>query len=384
MTQDEYMHLYERYLSGECSPEEIKRLEQFNDQFTLEDLPWNEEEMGDKELTEQAIMMALNSSIRTSIQPEKKPLPWRSLAAAVALLLLAVGGFMWFRSAQEQPRLTQAPQEQLNEPITPGGDVAILTLADGTQLALTDQENGRQWQQGEAGVLEAAGQLIYKKDGAKGVSEHYNTVATPRGGQYQVVLSDGTKVWLNAASSLKFPVAFAGKDRVVELTGEAYFEVAKDKERPFRVQAKGMDIKVLGTHFNVMAYEDEHSVQATLLEGAVEVSSSGSRMLLQPGQQASLLKTAHVLVKKEVDVSDVVAWKQGLFSFNGASLPMILNQVSRWYNVDVHYQDPIANRHYTGLISRQSKIEDVLQILELTGDVTFEIKNREIHVRKKD
>ncbi|MEP7259435.1 MAG: FecR domain-containing protein, partial [Flavitalea sp.] len=194
----------------------------------------------------------------------------------------------------------------------------------------------------------------------------YNTIATPRGSQFQVILPDGTKAWLNAASSLRFPTAFTGNERIVELDGESYFEVAHNASMPFRVKLKGgIDIKVLGTHFNVHAYSDEQ-VKATLLEGSISLQSEQGSAILKAGQEASVKKSGELTIVKDADIDQAVAWKNGLFDFNKADIGAVMRQIERWYDVEITYQGEIPKKEFVGKFSRDSNISEVLQILELS------------------
>jgi ferric-dicitrate binding protein FerR (iron transport regulator) len=194
------------------------------------------------------------------------------------------------------------------------------------------------------------------------------------------VLADGTKVWLNAASSLRFPAAFAGKERIVELNGEGYFEVAKNASMPFHVRVHDMDVQVLGTHFNINAYTDETAMRTTLLEGSVQVSQGEQTQLLTPGQQAAASQNGQIQLADGVDVEEVMAWKNGMFQFQGADLETILRQAARWYDIDVEYKQRISDR-FSGQISKNVNLSQLLKILELTGKVHFEIEGRKIIVK---
>jgi ferric-dicitrate binding protein FerR (iron transport regulator) len=207
-----------------------------------------------------------------------------------------------------------------------------------------------------------------------------NTIQTPRGGQYQVILPDGTKVWLNAASSLTYPTAFTGGDRAVQLRGEAYFEVAGNKEKPFKVMVGNMQVNVLGTHFNVMAYEDENAIQTTLLEGAVQVTNGGVSHLLKPGQEGRLDRSSDAFRLLDVDADEAVAWKNGVFQFGGISIETVMRQIVRWYDVDVEYQGR-TNEHFRGTISRSANASEVFKMLELTGAVHFTIDGKKVIVK---
>jgi ferric-dicitrate binding protein FerR (iron transport regulator) len=230
------------------------------------------------------------------------------------------------------------------------------------------------------------GLLVYVINGRQ-VSENdeafYNKITTPRGGQYQVTFSDGTKVWLNAASSIRFPVVFTGKYRKVEITGEAYFEVAKNKAMPFKVKANNSEIEVLGTHFNVSAYNDEAEIKATLLEGKVKVSALDSDnklpAVLEPGEQAAINKEGKIDIKNNADTEEVMAWMNGYFQFKSADLKTILRQIARWYDVDIEYKGN-ANMLFTGQLTRNENVSKVLSKLALTGEVHFKIEGKRIIV----
>lgn len=259
-----------------------------------------------------------------------------------------------------------------------GSEKAILTLADGSKVPLT-HEKKETISQGNTRTLEINGKLIYDVDnnGAHPGKTAFNTVTTPRGGFYQIELPDGSLVWLNAASSLRFPTAFSGKERKVEITGEAYFEVAKNKAMPFIVSVSNAEVRVLGTHFNVMAYQDEAAVKTTLLEGAVQFTTASSTSLLKPGEQAELNKDGQVKVSADIDTDDIIAWKNGTIHFEGADIATIMRQLSRSYDVDIVYGKKINDRFYADIPSK-SNLSVVLKALELTGKVNFDIQGRKI------
>jgi ferric-dicitrate binding protein FerR (iron transport regulator) len=208
----------------------------------------------------------------------------------------------------------------------------------------------------------------------------YNTLSTPRGGQYQLVLPDGSKVWLNASSSIHFPTAFAGHERNVELTGEAYFEIAKNKQKPFHVNVNGMQVEVLGTHFNVNAYGDEGAIKTSLLEGSVKIKKGNISGLLKPGQQGVLKKNSTDLEIKNADMNEAIAWKNGLFEFDGADIKSIMREIGRWYDVDVVYAGKVPDRRFEGKISRDAQLSDVLKILALSN-VKFSVEGKKIIVQ---
>lgn len=309
---------------------------------------------------------------------------WAKFAtAAVALLFLSFGIYTFLH--QDKPTATKQIVKAKSRPLhdaLPGGNKAVLTLANGQTIILDNAENGTLAKQGTTTVKKTSeGMLVYNAaNAAKSNSAvSINTIATPRGGQYQVVLPDGTQVWLNSASSLRFPTRFTGKSRPVEITGEAYFEVAKNAKMPFIVKTERAEIEVLGTHFNVMAYHDEQVMKTTLLEGAVNIKNGKTVNRLAPGQQAQIGASGTTKVVSDVDVDDEIAWKNGIFQFRDASVDLILRQASRWYDVDVIYKGNVPNREFTGRISRNVKASKLLEMLIYTG-IDMKIEGKKIIV----
>lgn len=308
--------------------------------------------------------------------------PIYRLAAAVALLTFVFGATWFYLQNGDKEKLRTA-QSESESVIVPGGNKAVLTLATGQQLLLTDLADGQLAQ--EAGVIvtkASDGQLVYKVvDEApdKHKTPSFNTIVTPKGGQYQVSLPDGTKIWLNASSSLRYPTTFEGKERLVELTGEAYFEVATNKSQPFKVISAGQVVEVLGTQFNINAYSDEHLIKTTLLEGSVQVYLGEKSSLLKPGQQA---QAGRSLSRKYVDVQEAVAWKNGKTQFINADIKTVMRMISRWYDVEIDYEGEISSETFSGSVSRSKSVTEVLDLLELTGDIHFKIKGRRIVVMK--
>jgi len=298
-------------------------------------------------------------------------------AAASVILFLCLGTYYYFG------RPKKMGQNQLAKNIIkPGGNKAILTLASGEKISLTDAANGNIASQ--AGVVikkTANGQLIYdiSHSNHSGSEVGYNTIEAPAGGQWQVVLPDGSHVWLNALSSLKYPTTFNGNERSVELSGEAYFEVTHNKLQPFRVKSKNQVVEVLGTHFDIMAYSDEKEIKTTLLEGAVKISDHQRSQLLKPGQQARVSQSAISLIN-EVDLEEVIAWKEGYFKFH-ESLESIMNKVARWYDVEVVYQPGVnRSRAYGAEVPRAKDITTLLNIIASTETVHFKIEGRRVIV----
>ncbi|MBO9152275.1 FecR family protein [Chitinophaga sp. GCM10012297] len=313
-------------------------------------------------------------SLRQRLNGHRVPsrLLWWWAAAASVLLLVSVGAYFLANRQQPQPPVAQKTD------VLPGGNKAVLTLADGSTITL-DSTGNQVIQQGATAVKQQGGQLLYDA-GEDEFTISYNTLTTPRGGQFRIQLPDGTLVWLNAASAITYPTAFTGKERKVEVTGEAYFEVTKDPQKPFLVDVAGQsEIEVLGTHFNVNAYHDESSIKTVLLEGAISVKKGTEKTMLRPGQQAQTGNEAAIRVTEVADVETVVAWKNGRFSFNGADLEQVMRQLSRWYDVEIRYTGPVKKRLFVGNISRSYKLQEVLAILE-ASDVHFRIEDREIVV----
>jgi ferric-dicitrate binding protein FerR (iron transport regulator) len=254
-------------------------------------------------------------------------------------------------------------------------------LEDGRAIGLDTVGDGAFTRQGNVKVVKLdSGKIAYTNLPDKAAKVVYNTLATPKGGQYGLVLPDGTRVWLNAASSLRFPTAFTGRERRVELKGEGYFEVAGDKSRPFTVQVRdGMEVEVLGTHFNIMSYEDEPAVRTSLLEGMVRVTEGGTGRLVRPGQQAEWSPGGEVIVH-DADVGDAVAWKNGFFQFHIASIEEVLRQLSRWYDIEIQFEGKKPEGHFEGEISRSNSLADVLRMLAVNG-LRFRLKGRTLIVQ---
>jgi ferric-dicitrate binding protein FerR (iron transport regulator) len=262
--------------------------------------------------------------------------------------------------------------------IAPGGNKAMLTLADGSRIVLDEARNDTLGQQGNTSIIKTQnGQVQYHAAGNT-ATVTYNTLSTPRGGQYQLTLPDGTRVWLNAASSLHFPTAFTGNHRTVELTGEGYFEVAALPGKPFLVKANGADITVLGTHFNIMAYANEQAMAVTLLEGAVNVGRNGTVKKLLPGQQARITGNNSIMVSG-TDVQEAVAWKNGYFIFDRADITTVMRQLERWYDIEVVYEGAPPEMRFGGGMQRSLPLSGILRLLEKNG-VLFKIEGRKITV----
>lgn len=386
--------LIEKYRTGTACPEEKQQLNEWYHSFND-----TETELTDTEnFTEQELADRIKSRLLETIRQEQEHRQgvkkirrkWLIPAAAVILVLLSAGAYFILSSKTTQKEVAKLkpPAVQSVADIAPGGNKAILVLADGSTVILDSATNGIISEQGNIKVEKLDNGLLAYAINGRLVTENdeafYNTISTPRGGQYQVTLSDGTKVWLNAASSIRFPVLFSGRERKVEITGEAYFEVAKNIAMPFKVKANSSEIEVLGTHFNVNAYDDEATIKTTLLEGIVKVSvpaSAGKQTarFLQPGQQSAISKEGKINVNDRVDTDEAIAWVNGRFQFKSADLKTILRQISRWYDVDVVYKGNV-NVHFTGPIPRSEYVSKVFEKLALTGEVQFKIDGKRIIV----
>jgi len=308
---------------------------------------------------------------------------WLRYAAAV---LLFSSGFMCYYANTHRavkPNVLTQQQKPLKNDAAPGGNKAILTLANGSKINLSDVKNGVLTSQGQTVLKkDKDGRIIYEAPGGKAVdsSAIFNTITIPKGGQFQVVLSDGTKVWLNSASSITFPAVFSKTERKVTITGEVYFEVAKNKTKPFRVVAGDQTVEVLGTHFDINAYTDEESLKTTLVEGSVKITAGTQSVVLKPEQQASILPGKAGKIKVSVvDTDNVLAWTTGNFQFEKAEIASIMREAGRWYDVDIKYEGEIPKRRFTGSISRSVNLSELLKMLKYTG-INFKVAGKTIVV----
>jgi ferric-dicitrate binding protein FerR (iron transport regulator) len=308
--------------------------------------------------------------------------------AAAAIIILVLGSSVYYIfNKNTTPQIVQNKpvHKQLKNDVAPGYKGAVLTLANGQQIILDSAGNGMLTAQGSTNIVKQDGKIVYDGQNVSKSEVLYNTMTTPRGRQYSLVLADGTKVWLNAASSITFPTAFIGNERRVKITGEAYFEVAPltpeggSRKVPFKVAAGQMEVKVLGTHFNIKAYDDESYIKTTLLEGSVRVTKENSDALLKPGQEAILDDQGDIKVAK-ANIEEAVAWKDGFFQFNNESVRSIMRQLSRWYNVEVVYQGDVADKKFSGVMSQNTNLSQVLKMLQLTKEIHFKMEGSKVIV----
>jgi ferric-dicitrate binding protein FerR (iron transport regulator) len=320
------------------------------------------------------------SIVQQRVFPVRKILRWTAAAAIVTLLVMVGKRELFISSAGKRTPCTTCTADHQTKDIVPGGNQAILTLADGSQITLDSASKGAPIKQGAAYVLKTGnGQLSYQAAESTPATVVYNKITTPKGGQFQIVLPDGSKVYMNAASSIRFPTAFTGRERRIEMSGEAYFEIAPHADQPFIVAVNKMEVAVLGTSFNIMAYEDEKAIQTTLLEGAVNVLYEGHKKLLQPGQQVSLGADGSLQLVATPDVESAIAWKNGHFQFDKADLQSVMRQLSRWYDVEVVYEGKTPDFSFVGQLDRKADLSHILRILEYS-QVHFKVNERTIIV----
>ena len=378
-----YKELTNLYVSNKCSPEEMKEL------FT-----WLNETHANKILLDK-IQQEFAEAMQTSNEHHStQSLPvidsnvislskrnWMKYAAAACLLIAFTFAYIYFNKNIEEPK--QTAQTNKTEGIAPGGNQATLTLSNGKVIALDSSLSGNISLTHASMANKEQGKIDFSKItlDAKENTILSTTITTPAGGQFNIVLPDGSHVWLNAASSITFPLQFSGKNRKVEMSGELYFEIEKNTAMPFVVSLPNKnEIEVTGTQFNVMAYANEEKLKTTLLEGAIAMHSGDKLISLQPGQQIITDVNGVQKVINNVNTQQVIAWKNGLFDFDNVTLPEIMRQIERWYQTDVIFKDANKPGHYIGSIKRKSSIEEVIRMLELAGDVKFKISGKTIIV----
>lgn len=311
-------------------------------------------------------------------------LTWYRYAAA-AVVLMAIASVWVFNHSTKKNKATPGNHTTIavQKDIAPGETKAVLTLADGSKVYLDSTGNLKVAEQAGITISNQNGHLVYKQNGTASNTIQYNTLATAKGETFIAQLADGTLAWLNAGSSIRYPVMFTGSERVVEITGEVYFEVAHDAKKPFHVKANGTDIQVLGTHFNVNSYNDEATVATTLIEGSVKISIADKIKILKPGQQAQVdngSSDKDIRVIFDVNTDEVIAWKNGIFQFNNADLKTVMHQLERWYDVEVVYQGSVSNDLvFIGEMPRSMNLSKVLDVLQ-SQEVHFKIEGRKLIV----
>lgn len=386
---EDFKELMEQFVSGEISPEgKVMLLSMLDnpdysdeldsilrENYDSVEIPSVSSEATEKFIKELRKKINVTPRVKDSSSPVLNILNWKKFAVAASVLLVIGLGILFLLQKYNEPSIIVTSKETDDK--EPGKMGAILTLSNGSKIVLDSVGNGVLANQNNTAVLKKNGGVVYTS-GADAQAV-YNTMTTPRARQYNLELSDGTKVWLNASSSITFPTSFTASERKVTITGEVYFEVAKDKTRPFRVSVNGMQVNVLGTHFNVNAYEDEATVNTTLLEGSVLITEKSKKILLKPGQQAEKQNSGVIVVNDDVNLDEVMGWKNGVFYFENASLQMVLRQLSRWYDVDVMFDRGVPSRTFEGEIQRNLQLSQVLKILE-KNKVHFEIDGKILRV----
>lgn len=381
MDIEQIKEILRKYRAGTCTETEKELIEDWYERLKeTGQLQWSEDEKRwIRQIMKSHIMNEISGKTkreRATVLQLSRKFWWA--AASVVLLIGVYSFFKFFRIEKAPVKITKAITNDVKAPQT---NRAMITLANGQKVFLDSVGSGSLAVQGNIKLVKlSTGEIVYQDASGEITKElKYNVLTNPRGSRVvNMVLSDGSRVWLNAGSSITYPVAFVGKDRKVEITGEAYFEVAHDVSKPFIVNYADMEVKVLGTHFNVNTFRDDGSdIKVTLLEGSVKVEDGKASSLLKPGEQAKVRGT--IKVEKEVNLDEVMAWKNGYFQFDHASLQAVLSQLSRWYDVDVVYQGRNEPREFVGAIQRDLDLSDVLKILE-KNKVRFKIVGKELVV----
>lgn len=377
MQKPDIQHLLEKYRTGTISPEELALLEAWYLQWQPENLDISPEEL-------QSIKADVWQFVKPPAGRVVKARPWLRITAAASLLLLfAASAYYLLQQPAQQSKQKQVAAGPVYD-FKPGGNKALLTLANGQQIVLTDAKNGKLADQGSVTVNKTAnGQLVYGAGtGNASANIIYNTLATPRGGQYHITLSDGTQVWMNAASSITYPVTFANNERKVIVNGEVYFEVTPDENKPFKVSTGNQEVTVLGTRFNVNGYAEDAAVSTTLLSGSIKVRNltSGQSSLLAPGQQANIFKDQAPIHIKTVNAEDAISWKNGYFLFDNQDISSVMKIMSRWYDVDVEYSNYNRQDRFGGTFSRSANLSEILHNLEQVGSVHFKMQANKVIV----
>lgn len=386
MTGDRLTSLMSRQLTGELAPDELREL-----------VAWGKESKPNRDfldtLTDDGVIEKEMNAWK-KIDPANGYTRWLSymkkrrrskivrmtgLSAAASLLIaIAIDGLI--RTIHPVAHTTNGVGFAVNKTVMPGRNTATLTLANGQRLLLDSMASGELVVQGASSVVKSGnGSLAYHASGGSSAPVEYNILTTPRAGQFQLTLPDGSRVWLNNISSLRYPTSFSGKDRRVQLSGEAYFEIARDARKPFIVQVKDASIEVLGTSFNVMAYPDESGSQTTLLTGTVEVNSGAAEVKLHSDEQAQVTGTGDLKLVKDVAGADIVSWKDGFFYFGRASFAAVMRQLARWYDIDVVYEGKVPDMEFGGKIDRTLPLNDLLKFLD-KNQIHFRLEERKLIV----
>ena len=392
-------YLIDRYASNTCTREEFDRLLALVGNMEEEQLTeemsryWDKDPINDSispEWKERLLLLPHESArLQEAASPVvniRRTIIRKWIAAAAVMIALAAGYLLSQKSRDTPASLAVVPKtKEPAKAIVPARSRAVLTLADGSAISLDSASMGTIARQGGVRISKGAtGEILYHPDGNNPLSPGYNTISIPKGGRYYVVLSDGTKVWLNAASSLRFPAEFTRGKREVTLTGEAYFEVAKNVSHPFQVTAGKMTVEVLGTQFNLTAYGEEGRVSTTLVQGAIRIVNTAAgkashSVLLKPGEQVNLADNGPLMLDRSPDMEEVVAWKNGNFYFSNTPVPVILREISRWYDLEIVYEGSPPDKKLTGTFSRNVGLEQLTAMLQYIG-ININIKNKQLFI----
>lgn len=376
--QPDISSLAEKWLKGTITEAEKQQLEDWYNSQPGHAVYWEKNETEDE--LKQRIFQSVVTQPETEQPVIRRISRARKLSVAATILLVAGGAAFYLFSKQGGPENQYLPANTHQAAISPTSKTTTLTLANGTVVPVDSIRNGLLAQQGSATVRTLPdGQLVYENGGEE-EADMWNTLTVPRGGRItSIVLADGSKVWLNAQSTLRYPVAFGG-NRKVEITGEGYFEVSKNAAKQFEVNAEGVTTQVLGTHFNVNSYEKQQGILVTLLEGAVKINTPANAQLLRPGQQADAATAGPIRLHKTPDLEAVMAWKKDLIKLNNSDIYTVMGQLARWYDVDVQIEKGMEGRRFSGLISRNTDLATVLNMLSMTKEVSFKHEGNNIIV----
>lgn len=385
MPEADWKHIVDKYLNNTCTREELQQLLRWVNEepdnealVSLLRIRWEQQQPVAGE--EDANHWNQRFDALITPQPRRMLISKRAILAAAATILLLLTTSLAYYLYTSHTSIVATPAIVHTQDVPPGGNRAMLTLADGTQISLDSAANGVLATQGSTSISKKQnGQIAYNGTNANALHQ-FNTLSIPKAGKYSLVLPDGSKIWLNSASSLRYPLAF-GKERRVRLTGEAYFEIATDAKRPFIVEVNSSELQVLGTAFNVMAYTEEGQTKTTLVDGSLAVNYQGSRSLLKPGQQATITTDSKDITVATADLEEALAWKNDRFYFNNTDIRTAMRQLERWYDVDVTFRDTL-NMRLNGTVSRTVSISGVLKLLTLTGEANFSIQGKTVTVGK--
>jgi ferric-dicitrate binding protein FerR (iron transport regulator) len=372
MDKKELDQLIDKVNQRTATDEELLRYNSYLNQITSGNPQWDLKELGAEDLVKKELFERIEANMGKKAGGGAAIWPLLAFAASV-IILLSIGSYFIFK-----PKPQLVAKNQLQH-IVPGGNKAILTLSNGQQVSLTDAQNGKLAEQSNTAINKTSGGILQYSAGAKAdTSMVYNTMTTPRGGKFTLILADGTLAVLDAASSIKYPVSFNRNERRVEITGQVYFEVAHNSAKPFRVTAKGQTIEDIGTHFNINAYDDEPVMKTTLIEGKIKISNALNSKIMIPGDQAVIEGNDKAITIHKTDAEESIAWKNGLFIFHQKNIQEVMRAASRWYDIEVEYRGNISSKKFGGIISRYKDITELLDNMKITAGIHYKIEGRRV------